>query len=151
MNIINAVLNGDIELVKKTVNECNIDYQDKSRDNKTPLMLAIINGQFNIAKYLVDKGADVLMKDDKGNSALSYASVDKFVADYMYACAKDTTEVRDKKLCNIHENVKEIIGRKYPDPKNILKSTILQNGGTMYEYKYLKYKNKYLNLKESSY
>lgn len=40
----------------------------------TPLLSAIASGQLNCAKFLLQKGASVLWKDDKGWTALHYAS-----------------------------------------------------------------------------
>lgn len=70
---------------------------NKQRDDKkhgadlTPLMLAIIYGQFDCAKLLIAAGADLETKDLKGRTALSWATSDsanRQVARKRLACTK---------------------------------------------------------------
>ncbi|MSR35994.1 MAG: ankyrin repeat domain-containing protein [Gemmatimonadetes bacterium] len=44
--------------------------QRSAADNTTPLLVATINGQFDVAKLLVDRGADVAAQADNGEGVL---------------------------------------------------------------------------------
>ncbi|RYJ44857.1 ankyrin repeat domain-containing protein [Flavobacterium beibuense] len=67
----NAICKGDVETVKKFI-EYGVDVNETS-NGKTPLMLAARYNNVEIIKLLVDNGAYVNAKDDKGFTALKYA------------------------------------------------------------------------------
>ena len=71
----NAIVNGDIATVKKFV-EYGSDVNELS-NGVTPLMLAARYNKVEILKYLLEKGADKKIKDEKGNTALKYAEFSK--------------------------------------------------------------------------
>ena len=48
----------------------------KSKDDVTALMMTSLNGVVETTKLLLDRGADVNAKDDKGHTALMWARVD---------------------------------------------------------------------------
>lgn len=50
----------------------NINWQDKM-DGRTALMEASVNGHLNVVKLLLKGGADIGLKDTKGNTALDLA------------------------------------------------------------------------------
>ncbi len=62
---------GDLELVKKLVPLVDINSKDK--DLLTPLHYAIWNKHINVAKYLLEKGADPEAKDLWGQTPKDYA------------------------------------------------------------------------------
>jgi len=70
-----AIMKGDLETVKKFI-EYGSDVNEKS-NGLTPLMFAARYNKVEIIKYLVEKGADKQLKDDKGNTALQYAEFSK--------------------------------------------------------------------------
>ena len=58
--------------------EIQVSFPDEKkavvRTHMTALMLAAQHGHTNIVRYLLDEGADVNKLDERGNSALMYAS-----------------------------------------------------------------------------
>lgn len=71
----NAIVKGDIATVKKFV-EYGSDVNELS-NGSTPLMLAARYNKVEILKYLLEKGADKKIKDERGNTALKYAEFSK--------------------------------------------------------------------------
>ncbi len=71
----NAILKGDLDAVKKFV-EYGADVNEKS-NGLTPLMFAARYNKIEILKYLLEKGADKDVKDDKGYTAIKYAENSK--------------------------------------------------------------------------
>ncbi|QBZ99055.1 ankyrin repeat domain-containing protein [Flavobacterium sangjuense] len=71
----NAIINGDIASVKKFV-EYGSDVNELS-NGVTPLMFAARYNNVEIIKYLLSKGADKKIKDERGNTALKYAELSK--------------------------------------------------------------------------
>ena len=71
----NAIVKGDIATVKKFV-EYGSDVNELS-NGLTPLMLAARYNKVEILKYLLEKGADKKIKDERGNTALKYAEFSK--------------------------------------------------------------------------
>jgi uncharacterized protein len=73
----NAILKGDMATVKKFI-EYGADVNEMS-NGLTPLMFAARYNKIDILKYLMEKGADKDIKDDRGNNALKYAENSKSV------------------------------------------------------------------------
>ena len=73
----NAILKGDIATVKKFI-EYGADVNEMS-NGLTPLMFAARYNKVEILKYLIEKGADKQVKDERGNTALKYAENSKSV------------------------------------------------------------------------
>lgn len=71
----NAIIKGDIATVKKFV-EYGTDVNEMS-NGLTPLILAARYNKVDILKYLLEKGADKQIKDERGNTALKYAENSK--------------------------------------------------------------------------
>lgn len=71
-----ATINGDIEEVKRLINE-GADINEQDRNFFTPLHYAAQfcekENSFEIAKFLLEKGALTEIKDDYGNTPLSKA------------------------------------------------------------------------------
>lgn len=55
------------------------NYYHFSLYQRTPLHMAAEGGHKNVVDYLVDKGADVSLKDNAGVSISEYTSVNGFV------------------------------------------------------------------------
>lgn len=45
-----------------------------THESKTALQIASYEGKLDVVKYLLDKKADVNIKDDEGDTALHYAA-----------------------------------------------------------------------------
>ncbi|OQB68781.1 MAG: Phosphocholine transferase AnkX [Spirochaetes bacterium ADurb.Bin133] len=69
-----AAKKGDVETLKMLI-ESGFDVNELSTwASETPLMKAAYHGKLNAVKYLLDNGADVKMKDERGNAALLHAA-----------------------------------------------------------------------------
>lgn len=66
-----AIMKGDLATVKKFI-EYGSDINEKS-NGLTPLMFAARYNKADIIKYLLFRGADKQVKDERGNTALKYA------------------------------------------------------------------------------
>ncbi|MNK22270.1 Ankyrin repeats (3 copies) [compost metagenome] len=66
-----AIAKGDLETAKKLI-EYGAAINEKS-NGMTPLMIAARYNKVEIVKLLLEKGADVKVKDEKGITALKYA------------------------------------------------------------------------------
>ena len=66
-----AAANGDLDMVRYLVKHAKIDKKDRYK--RTALTHAIINGNANVASYLLSLGADANGVDSSGNSNLHYA------------------------------------------------------------------------------
>lgn len=73
----NAILKGDLATVKKFV-EYGANVNEMS-NGLTPLMFAARYNKIEILKYLLEKGADKDIKDERGNTAMKYAEFSKSV------------------------------------------------------------------------
>ena len=69
----NAIAKGDIETVKKFI-EYGADV-NQTQNGMTPLMTAARYNRVDILKYLLEKGAEIDAKDERGNNALKYATL----------------------------------------------------------------------------
>jgi ankyrin repeat protein len=67
-----AISKGDIATVKQII-AYGIDLNDCTNRGMTPLMFAAIYNQTEIAKLLIEKGADLSKKDKSGSTALDHA------------------------------------------------------------------------------
>lgn len=68
-----AVSEGNEEWIRKNIEEYDLD--GKSNNGNTPLMVAAIRGNVNIAKILIDNGANIEIKSDKGTPVLIFAAL----------------------------------------------------------------------------
>ncbi|EGD72179.1 myotrophin [Salpingoeca rosetta] len=65
-----SIKNGDLDAVKTAVEGENVDVNVELTGGRLPLTVAADMGQTDVAKYLIEKGADVNKKDGHGISAL---------------------------------------------------------------------------------
>ena len=68
-----AVINNSIELVKYFLNK-NYDINQINKNGQTALHLACELGYENIMNLLIEKGADINIKDNKGRKPLDIFS-----------------------------------------------------------------------------
>jgi len=64
---------GNLNAVQKLVNDNKTNLDTQTKSGKTALMIALNNSQKHIAKYLIQSGANIHLKNQKGLSALMYA------------------------------------------------------------------------------
>tara|TARA_B100000579_G_C22588164_1_gene736760 strand:- start:27 stop:809 length:783 start_codon:yes stop_codon:yes gene_type:complete len=70
--LLESVEDGNLENVKHALdNYANIEVRD--RFQRTPLIIASVNGYVNIVKYLLKKGADINSNDEDGNMVVASA------------------------------------------------------------------------------
>lgn len=69
-----AARQGSFESVKALVEGGADVNQVSPADNASPVLIATVNGQFDVAKYLLDQGADPNVRTDAGATAL-YAAL----------------------------------------------------------------------------
>ena len=66
-----AAANGDLDMVRYLVKHAKVDKKDRYK--RTALTHSVINGNANVASYLISVGADANGVDSSGNSNLHYA------------------------------------------------------------------------------
>ncbi len=102
-DIISATKNNDIELVKSLIKSSNVDYKDKN--HKSAIFYAVENSNIEILDLLINNGANVYMKDDRGLTIFHYVvlSGDKILIDYFFNRKKFNVDIK-----NIKKDVKDI-------------------------------------------
>lgn len=68
--LFDAVKREDYDLINQLSYDENFDVNIKDKDGNTPLHHAMIQGNFSIAYVLYTCGADILLRNNKGKSAL---------------------------------------------------------------------------------
>ena len=71
-DLIQASVNGDIEKVKKIL-EDGADINATDEDGNTALSMAVINAQYDVVELLLDNGADINTKNVDGDTPLIHA------------------------------------------------------------------------------
>jgi uncharacterized protein len=69
-----AARQNDMESAKILL-EAGANRKENAADGSSPLLVAVINEHYALAKYFIDRGADVSAADDKGRGPL-YAAID---------------------------------------------------------------------------
>lgn len=69
-DLINAVLNSDIDLVRELIEDDNIDINFKDSSNSSALYYATSINEFEMVILFVNSGADINMKNSQGDTAL---------------------------------------------------------------------------------
>ena len=79
--LMKAILDGDIKSVEALLTGCAIDVNTGIEEvpNLAPLSLAIMKNHLGIARMLIDAGANVNIKDDRGNTPLHKAARDGLI------------------------------------------------------------------------
>ena len=70
--IINAVINNDIDKIKSLM-EPGIDLDEKDLNGRTSLIIACQKGHLEIARILLNSGANYALYDNAGKNAMHYA------------------------------------------------------------------------------
>ncbi|MCJ7663890.1 MAG: ankyrin repeat domain-containing protein, partial [Desulfobacterales bacterium] len=71
-----AVMLRDVNRVRASLDQgANVNAKDEDKSGYTALISAAMNGLTDVAKVLLDKGADVNIKDNYGGTALEYAAL----------------------------------------------------------------------------
>ena len=69
-----AFAEGDFEIMQKIIDNYNYDINIKSSVNgATYLIDACKFGEYELAEFLIENGANIHLKDFKGKSAMDYA------------------------------------------------------------------------------
>lgn len=71
-----AVNEGNEEWINQNISDYSEDdINAKAKDGRTPLMLAAVKGNASVAKILIDNGANIEIKSDKGTPVLIFAAL----------------------------------------------------------------------------
>jgi len=68
-----AASNGDLELVKKCLNDYKLYLHKKNNLGENVLMKAVYSGSTPLCKYLIEKGINLESQNNKGETALFYS------------------------------------------------------------------------------
>lgn len=68
-----AIENADLKAVQKIIGEQEVPVDVKLNDSDTPLIVAAVKGQYQIAEYLIQKGANVDYRNSNKNTVLMLA------------------------------------------------------------------------------
>ena len=76
-----ACQENDYKEAENLLKSRGVDANSKNKKGMTPLMVAFYFGNYEIAKLVLEYGAEVNAKDKNGNNAMDYAkgTYDKFV------------------------------------------------------------------------
>ncbi|MBC7863727.1 MAG: ankyrin repeat domain-containing protein [Bacteroidia bacterium] len=83
----------NLELVKKICELFPVLINKQSKTGRTPLLIAVIRDNFEIAEYLCSKGADVSLKDTSGTSFFSESIFSSNIEMLKLALEKSTEEI----------------------------------------------------------
>ena len=102
-DIIKATQNNDYKLVETLIKNSNIDYRDK--DGKTALFYAVLEHNIDLCNLLMEKGANMYIKDDRNLMPVHYAALINLFYEHNFKYSIDTIkseikniEIRDKRL-----------------------------------------------------
>lgn len=70
-DIIKAAQENDFSLVQELSRNHNLDFRDKN--GKTPLFYAVENENIEMCEFLLDKGVNLYIRDDRSLMAIHYA------------------------------------------------------------------------------
>ena len=68
-----AALGGDTDIISLILTRLP-DIESKTADGQTPLIMAVLKGELPGVKYLLERGANPLAKDNDGENSLYHAS-----------------------------------------------------------------------------
>lgn len=143
--LIEAVLENDMDTVVSLVESDNIDVNAKNSRDETALMCAVVKGNTEVVKYLVEHEADINAQDVYGKTALMLAcSVDnEDIYKYLVANGADL-EAKDKEGMGIEKYYSGKLLREYREQqrneysgdawKDILKHVTASTYGYMPRY-----------------
>ena len=84
IELLKAVGNGDLEVLKKYVEatKADVNWLEKDEDGKeqTPLMMASRKGKLELAQYLVERGAELDKANERGVTAVYRAAQEGHLA-----------------------------------------------------------------------
>ena len=69
----NAVLENDTELVKSIISDKSVDINEKDSENKYPIEMVLVMDNLDMAKILLDAGADSYVITSDGESVYDIA------------------------------------------------------------------------------
>ena len=110
MALINAVDNGDVDEVKKLIEE-GYDVNERTDDKfgYTPLIRASQQGFLNVVKYLIEEGrADVTQRDLFGQSCLYRAAGENQLSTVKYLAEKEPSLIADSVWSACHSGHDEV-------------------------------------------
>ncbi|MGD9346298.1 MAG: ankyrin repeat domain-containing protein [Candidatus Aminicenantes bacterium] len=73
-NIHEAIIKGDLDSVRTILEADKSQLEARSSDNFTPLLLASIHGKLEIARFLIEKGANIHAGDNESSTPLHNAA-----------------------------------------------------------------------------
>lgn len=78
MELMNYVNTEDLHEILECIYEKNVNINFQDENGKTPLIMAVIKGNKDIVRALVNIGADLNIKDNDNKTALDYAESNNF-------------------------------------------------------------------------
>ncbi|XP_065838290.1 ankyrin repeat and KH domain-containing protein 1-like isoform X3 [Oscarella lobularis] len=102
-----ACLGGHLDLAVTLSNEHGLDLQQMAEDGMTPLLCAVVSDNYEIVKWLQEKGSDVWVRNKFGNGALHLAldhSNENVFGDLMVYFSSEEPTMNDFRLETINEN-----------------------------------------------
>ena len=79
-NIYEAIIKGDLGAVQSILQSSPGLLETRNSDNLTPLLLASIHGRVEIARFLIEKGANIQAGDNENSTALHNAAAQGHLA-----------------------------------------------------------------------
>lgn len=73
-DLIEFVRQGDVQRLEIWVDQYKVNLNVQDENGLTPLMAAVQEGNLEMVEYLIDQGADVLLKNKNGQTAIDIAT-----------------------------------------------------------------------------
>ena len=72
--LLDAALDGNFSGVRSAL-DAGANVNARNLYHQTPLMIACVSGNLEVVKYLVERGADITLRDENGDTALDYSEL----------------------------------------------------------------------------
>ncbi|XP_022836584.1 uncharacterized protein LOC111363953, partial [Spodoptera litura] len=93
-----------VKTVSKYLNQCaDINSMDANDEFNTPLHVAVLKGEIEVVKFLVDKGASITLTNSNGHTAIDIATILK--PSKSLAIAKYFRTLLKEQCANFHKQV----------------------------------------------
>ena len=112
-----AAFRGQLDIMQWMIEEGNAEVNTRDLDGATALLLAARENHFDIVKYLLQRGADVIARTSDGRTLLHYAAKFGHVEIARWLVEEQGADVHEKTTDGLTPWIYAVMGRELPgDP-----------------------------------